>query len=438
MSILYQKTIYLSMISLNAHKTLNIILANTNKALSEVLKSVSPQELETLTKSKDLNSIVEGLLKRSLQNPSQDKTLLSLVKSNPTLKELGSVTTTIKELLNTLKKEENPLPLEKRLGSFLSSVKEMSEKNLQSKIENSGLFLENRLKNVQSPQLVLKESLQELTKQLQTTKLPNVQTILSDLKTLLNSEVFKSISKDISQLINKPDLAALTELTKKTQPLLNKLQERLNSSVDKTIAPKDTLFSKDTKQLLERLTLLNKPEQLIKQTQIKETLSQDFKAVLLKAQEELQTSASPNRQELLKQVDKLLLQIDYQQLLSHLSNATSLYLPYEWDMLEDGNITLKNAKDGKFFTDIELQLKEFGLLKLRLGMFEQNQLNVNITTQSPKLKKLLQENISSLKKQLIDVGVMPMSIRFLDDANSLSSAYSSDNESINAGFEVKA
>jgi len=438
MSILYQKTIYLSMISLNAHKTLNIILANTNKALSEVLKSVSPQELETLTKSKDLNSIVEGLLKRSLQNPSQDKTLLSLVKSNPTLKELGSVTTTIKELLNTLKKEENPLPLEKKLSSFLTSVKDMSEKNLQSKIENSGLFLENKLKNIQSPQLVLKESLQELTKQLQTTKLPNVQTILSDLKTLLNSEVFKSISKDISQLINKPDLAALTELTKKTQPLLNKLQERLNSSVDKTIAPKDTLFSKDTKQLLERLTLLNKPEQLIKQTQIKETLSQDFKAVLLKAQEELQTSASPNRQELLKQVDKLLLQIDYQQLLSHLSNATSLYLPYEWDMLEDGNITLKNAKDGKFFTDIELQLKEFGLLKLRLGMFEQNQLNVNITTQSPKLKKLLQENISSLKKQLIDVGVMPMSIRFLDDANSLSSAYSSDNESINAGFEVKA
>ena len=426
------------MITSSTSKTISIILPNTNRALNEVLKSVSPQELQTLTKSKDLNSIVEGLLKRSLQNPSQDKTLLSLVKNNPTLKELGSVTNSLKELVTTLKQEPSPLPLEKKLSSFLSSLKDMSEKNLQSKIENSGLFLENKLKSVQSPQLVLKESLQELVKQLQITKLPNVQSVVNELKALLNSEVFKSISKDISQLIAKPDLTALTELTKKVQPTLDKITERLSSTVDKTIAPNDVLFSKDTKHLLDKLTLLNKPEQLINQTQIKDSLSQDFKAVLLKAQEELQTSQSPNKQELLKQVDKLLLQIDYQQLLSHLSNATSLYLPYEWDMLEDGNITLKNAKDGKFFTDIELQLKEFGLLKLRLGMFENNQLNINITTESPKLKKLLQENIPALKKQLFDVGVTPMSIRFLDEANSLSSAYSNANESLNAGFEVKA
>ena len=426
------------MIILNSHKTLNIILPNTNKALNEVLKSASPQELETLTKGKDLNTIVEGLLKRSLDNPNQDKTLLSLVKSNPTLKELGSVTSSIKELHTTLKQESNHLPLEKKLSLFLTNIKDMSEKNLQTKIENSGLFLENKLKNTQSPQLVLKESLQELTKQLQSTKLPNVQTIVNDLKTLLNSDVFKGISQDIKQLTTKPDLSALTELTKKVQPTLDKLTERLNSTVDKAIAPNDTLFSKDTKQLLDKLTLLNKPEQLINQTQIKESLSQDFKATLLKAQEEIQSSQSPNKQELLKQVDKLLLQIDYQQLLSHLSNATSLYLPYEWNMLEDGNITIKNAKDGKFFTDIELQLKEFGSLKLRLGMFEQNQLNVNITTESPKLKKLLQENIGTLKKQLIGVGVMPMSIRFLNDANSLSSPYSNDNGSINSGFEVKA
>ncbi len=33
------------MINLNTSKTLNIVLPNTNKALNEVVKSITPQEL---------------------------------------------------------------------------------------------------------------------------------------------------------------------------------------------------------------------------------------------------------------------------------------------------------------------------------------------------------------------------------------------------------
>jgi len=160
-----------------------------------------------------------------------------------------------------------------------------------------------------------------------------------------------------------------------------------------------------------------------------------MKATLLKAQDDISNSNIPNKTEILKQVDKLLLQIDYHQLISHLSNATSLYLPYSWDALEDGKLSIKNNKDGRFFTDIELTLKEYGTLKLRLGLFEKNQLNINITTESPQLKEQLKENLPELKKQLFSVGIQPKDIRFLDDKMS---GYDTLNATLNVGFEAKA
>lgn len=426
------------MITLNTSKTLNIALKNTNLALAKVLESVSPKELETLSKGKDLRSIVDTLLQRTAQDSSTDKTLLKLLKNNPTLKELGSVSKSVKDLLQTLKSEKNPLPLEKQLGSFLSNIKDISETSLKAKIENSGLFLENKIKNLQTPQSALKNSLTELSTLLQETKLPNVKALNTQLKELLSSDLFKNISNEILHKGIKTDLATLTQMGNKVQKLLEHFSARIHSAVDKTIQPNDVLFSTESKNLLSKLNLLSKPQQLVNQTQIKEMFSQDLKAVLLKAHEEIKNSSSPNKVELLKQIDKLTLQIDYHQLLSQLSSATSLYIPYEWNALEDGNITIKSAKDDKFFTDIELNLKEYGALKLRLGMFEKNQLNINITANNKELKKMLQENLPDLKKQLFGVGVVPVSIRFLDEKETLSSAYEHSCENLNAGFEVKA
>jgi hypothetical protein len=426
------------MINLNTSKTLNIVLPNTNKALNEVVKSITHQEFETLSKGRDLKSIVNTLLEQSANDSSGDKKLLSMLKSNPTLKELSSVSSSIKELHQTLQKEKNPLPIEKQLTSFLSNVKNISEEGLKTKIENSGLFLENKIKNLQTPQVALKSALTELSKILDATKLPNVQSINTQLKELLSSDLFKNISNEDLLKTLKSDLSSLTSLSKNVQNVLEQLSQRLNSPLDKTIQPNDALFSKETKSLFDKINLLNKPELLQTQASAKELFSHDLKAVLLKAHEEVKNSSSPNKAELLKQIDKLTLQIDYHQLLSQLNNSTSLYIPYSWDALEDGNITIKSAKDDKFFTDIELNLKDYGELKLRLGMFETNQLNINISAQSKELKKILQDNIGTLKQQLIDVNIVPASIRFLDDSPTITDAYNGYNQGLNAGFEVKA
>ena len=309
------------MINLNntTAKHLQLILPNTNKALAQVLKNASPEELQTLTQSKDLGSILDSLLKRATtSDTTQNKLLLDLLKNNHTLKSLSNANTTIKELIQTLKQEKNPLPLEKTLENFLTNIKDINPKELKTKIQTSGLFLESIIKNTQNP---------------------------------------------------------------------------------------------------------------------KELFSSDIKAVLLKAHDELTNSTQTNKQEILKHIDKLLLQIDYNQLVSHLSNASSLYIPYEWKDLKDGNLTLKNAKDDKFFCDIHLNLESYGELDLRLALFQNDQINININTKNKALKSILQENLPTLKKQLLHVNIIPKEIRFISENTN---AYEKQiNDNLAMDFEVK-
>ena len=310
------------MINLNSSvaKQLQLILPNTNKALAEVLKSATPQELQTLSKAKDLGSILDALLQRSLNaDTTQKKLLLDLLKNNSTLKSLASTNTTLKELLHTLKQDKASLPLAKTLENYLTNIKDITPQELQGKLKNSGVFLEANIKNTTAP---------------------------------------------------------------------------------------------------------------------KELFTTDFKAILLKLHDEFNGSLQTNRQEALKHIDKLLLQIDYHQLVSHLSNASSLYIPYTWDALQEGTIVLKNAKNNKYFCDIHLSLKEYGALDLRLALFESNQLTINISTESEELKSLIKDNLQELKKQLLHVNITPNTIRFIDKEKNDYETQLEDDLAI--GFEVKA
>ncbi len=292
-----------------ANKHLKIIFANTNKALAQVLKDASPTEIQALSQAKDLGSLLDTLLKRSATDAGQDKLLLELLKNNPTLKSLGNITQTLKELLR----------LDKSFEHKFTSIKEINPKELEQKLKNSGIFLEANLKKTQNP---------------------------------------------------------------------------------------------------------------------KELFSNDIKALLLKSHDELSQSTQTNNQEILKQVDKLLLQIDYHQLLSHLSHASSLYLPYTWDDLQDGQLTIKKVKNDKYFCDIHLTLKQYGELDVRLAIFEKNQLSINIATQNESLQSLLKANMQELKKQLFSVGLVPKDIRFI---NAATNEYTKDfHDNLAMGFEVKA
>ncbi|EDZ61313.1 hypothetical protein SMGD1_2451 [Sulfurimonas gotlandica GD1] len=655
------------MINISGNKHLDIILPSTNKALNEAIKSATPQELEVITKSKDLKSVVNSLLNESSKSSASDKVLLELLKNNPTLKDLGNVSTTIKELLNSLKatqesmpmdkilskfiadmkklsdmpssekhvsnksaltassttqntqtpqgeiketlksllsiveksssfpvkslsleiknlinsealknpstpptpqsqaqlskgidnliknmqsnikdldlsslkdalnssiadKTKAPLPIEKVLKEFLGDIKQLSSEGaLKSKITDSGVFLESKLKNAQNPQLELKETLKSLQAIVEKSSVYPVKSLSKHIDTLLNSNILKNVSNSaltqavpddkkamaqvvkglenivetlktnikegdsttskafntlieklqhqmqpklltpenfklssiqgtMQQLLPHLQMSALPEAKGLLDALVKILQMKPNTSLEhftnsktpqelqsamqplKDVMGKaDSLFSKDIGLILNKLNSLNSTQKLSSDNNIKEMLSNDLKALLLKTSSEIAKSSHPNQAEILKNLDKLSLQIDYYQLMSHLSNSSSLYLPFSWDALEQGNINLKKGEDEKFYCDIELKLKEYGELSLRLVLYEENQLNMQILSDNAEFKEIIKENIPSLRSALIESQITPREIRILDATKKVpASPYESSHENINVGFEIKA
>ena len=543
------------MINISDFKQLGIILPNTNKALQRVLTEATHKELEAITQGKDLKTVLGNILKQSAATPDANKDLLQIVKENPTLKNLGDVSTSIKDLLTSLKSDKNPLPLEKVLENFLSNIKDVKNTPLKQKLDNSGIFLESKLKDVQNPQLELKNTLISLVKNLQNATSPTSRLIANEAKILLNSEVLRSVktpnletkisnfesiktandnpkalaqlsssieklitslkstlskadsihtpvlAKTLEQLQHKLEPKVLTSENFKLQPIKESLQvistqlqksftmesKSLMASLDKILqvlksiepaptnpatpkaslesfleknVPKmitnlsediksliqkaDPIFHKDTVSILNKLESLNTPQKLHPQNNVKEIMTNDLKAVLLQAGEEVAKSNHPNQAEISKHIDKLSLQIDNYQLLSHLSNGTSLYLPYSWDMMEDGNIQMKKSDDDKFYCDIYLKLKEFGEVNLKLTLYDKNQLNLHIYSSNEEFKNLIQENIPLLRSALIDTQITPREIRIHEPKTNAASsspykqvASSGYESEIHMGFEVK-
>ena len=309
------------MIESTSAKLQNIFLPSTNKALARVLQDIAPEKFAQLAQAKDLSSILTSIFKDSATNELQNQKLLELLQNNPTLKELGSIKTSMKEFLLLLQNEKQNLPIEKNLQSMMGDIKNIDDKLLKAKLENSGIFLESKLK------------------------------------------------------------------------ILN---------------PQDA--------------------------KIQELLSNDFKAALLKTKQELQNIPFDNKTQLLNIIDKLSLQIDYYQLLSHLSNGSAMYIPYEFDALEDGSFSIKKDTNDAYFCDIDLTLKEYGDLHVRVGLFEKKYLNVNISTPNKELKQRLQSALQELKEQLNSTGLSVKDIRFIDP---MQTKYTSEDDDIKLGFEVK-
>ena len=270
---------------------------------------------------------------------------------------------------------------------------------------------------------------------------------LKDLNSILetlfkkNSNANETQNRALLELLkNNPTLKSLSNITNNIENLLTLLKkDTKDTQLEKTLQNLLTNIKEiEPKELQSKL----KSSGVFLENQIKnsanpkEIFSKDFKALLLQTHDKLSnTTTTPNSQEILKHIDKLTLTIDYHQLISHLSNASSIYIPYSWNALKEGNINIKKAKNKNYLCDIHLELKEHGEVDLRLILFEKNQLNIYITTQSEALKKEILENLQMLKKQFAKVSIITKEIRFMTKKKQCHENFYNDNLAI--GFEVK-
>ena len=345
---------------------------------------------------------------------------------------LSTLTNQLKTLLNTgtlvESKIENSVPLDR---SVQSSTQGNIQPNTQAPIQNLKDTLSS-LQNLQSKDILtaqIKENPNTLLQNIQIKDSINVQT--KDLLLQIKADILqnptlqnRNILPMIDNLLKMPDLFTKAEnlqnltstnnlstfsnnFMSNLSPLLTTLKENLES-----LNPSNSNLQNHLTKLVDKVEhliqdLVNNPKGEVK-------VAEDMKTVLLKMQDELATKTDVKSQDLAKQVDKLLTQIDYHQLASLTSNANNVYLPFLWEMLEDGNISMKKTEEEKFYCQINLTLKDFGKVDLMLALYDKNKLDLTIYAQREHFKIALRDNMQQLKVALNSVDLIPVNIKLLD------------------------
>ena len=393
----------------------NKLSSNPNAKLENLLQNIS-NLLKTIDtpEAKNSSQIIDNILKN--------------IPKDGSLK--GS------ELLNNLKTLVSSL---QNLSSSLNSNQTQTLNNLANELKNfiqNGSMIESKTENLVSKTLT----------QTQTYEDENINSA-NNIKSLINNQVkelLNQIKQDLTQnqniiqnkniltLIDK--LISLPDLFSKSEAILNSVQNSNISNFSNNFATNLNPLLTALKESLQAInpknieiqnqinSLIKKVENIIQEytnnqldnQKDNQKLDNDFKSILLKMQDEVAQKTDIKSQDSLKTINNLLTQIDMQQLTSLVSNSNFVYIPFFWEMLEDGTVEIKEKEEDKFFCQIKLTLKDFGKIDLMLSMYDENKLDMTIYAQREHFKVTLRDNLQKLKLALNEANIIPMHIKLLD------------------------
>ena len=418
------------------------ITKQVNEQITKILQDIqNPKSVinQTLQNTQNIQKepILNNPLANSLKNLTQN---LQILSENLSPKEFENLTNLTKELKNAINQS--------------SIVESKFENNTTTKTAQT---VQNQNISTQTPQeIAVKEQITNETKQLliqikdevlknptlvqNKNILPIIDNLLKMENLFIKNDFLQNMAdfKQLNQALAQNNINTFSNnFASNLSPLLTTLKESLNNLSNPNILNIQNHLAKT----------INKVEHIISnlETQIDEKVSpkDDMKTVLLQLKEELSAKTDAKSAEILKQVDKILTQIDFYQLNSLISNSNYVYVPFFWEMLEDGSINIKKAEDDKFYCQINLSLKDFGKVDLMLGLYDKNKMDLTIYAQRDHFKTAIRENIKDLKIALNSVDIIPVNIKLLDMKENIedtpTSSYINNtfNQNVNSGIDIK-
>ncbi|KLE04185.1 flagellar hook-length control protein FliK [Aliarcobacter butzleri] len=426
-------------------QTPNSKLENVLTQLQNLVKDINTPQ------AKQVNELIDKLL----QNIKTQTNTNTQVTQNPTAtneftNNLKTLTSSLQNLNNSL----NPTQTQ-NLSNLANQLKSLINEGtlVESKIENS-TNLTDKTTNLAN-NTTLKDSINLQTKELLTQikndiiQNPNMiqnKNILPMIDNLLKMDNLFSKNDTIQNfLANSNSSGNLSTFTSNfasnLSPLLTTLKESLES-----LNPNNTHLQNHLTKLVDKVEHIIQDLATTPNGKLDTKVSEDMKTVLLQMQDELASKTDPKSLEVAKQVDRLLTQIDLHQLTSLVSNSNYVYLPFFWEMLEDGSIEMKQKDEEKFFCQINLTLKDFGKVDLMLGLYDKNKLDLTIYAQREHFKTAIRENMQQLKIALNSVDLIPVNVKLLDmkednkESNKPTQTYINNynNQDLSSGIDIRA
>ncbi|EKK0827392.1 flagellar hook-length control protein FliK [Campylobacter jejuni] len=220
-----------------------------------------------------------------------------------------------------------------------------------------------------------------------------------------NQEFIKqNIVKNLAFNVENLDLEQAQDLSKNLSNLSRRLNESLKELEPYTQNAK--LNQAELKNLEHKLNLSTKDLAQIKpktEQDIAESLHHDVKSTLLQISN---LAKNEGNEAVYNQANRLLAQIEINQLMSLANDSINTYLPFSWDDLNDSKIMFRRGKKDKFFAQIKLEFAKLGDLEILISLNNEKYIDINIMAENIEFRKTIYENAHELKRNINKTGLL--------------------------------
>lgn len=260
----------------------------------------------------------------------------------------------------------------------------------------------------------------------------------------LNQNIFNNLIKNenlneqnIKNLIflnNGEILNEAEDLSKALSSFSKKIEESLKQLDPNSKNAKNILV--ELKNIDHKINLSMKDIQYIKprtQNDINHDIQNDIKSTLLQVSN---LAKATDNEAIFNQANRLIAQIEINQLMSLANNSINTHIPFSWDDLNDSKIIFKRGKKDKFFAQIKLEFSKLGNLEILIALNNQKYIDINIMAENQEFRKNIYENAHKLKKNINKAGLLSANF-FVGDIIKSKFDIHTKNFDLNMGMDKK-
>ncbi|HDZ4285679.1 TPA: flagellar hook-length control protein FliK, partial [Campylobacter jejuni] len=284
---------------------------------------------------------------------------------------------------------------------------EKSKENIKENIKENPKFYETKTENKTSISTNTNTSNPNTNN---TQNLNNTQNIQSNnnqtMQNIFKNQEFikQNIVKNLAFNVENLDLEQVQDLSKSLSNLSRKVNESLKELEPHTQNAK--LNQAELKTLEHKLNLSIKDLAQIKpktEQDIAESLHHDVKSTLLQISN---LAKNEGNEAVYNQANRLLAQIELNQLMSLANDSINTYLPFSWEDLDDSKIMFRRGKKDKFFAQIKLEFAKLGDLEILISLNNDKYIDINIMAENVEFRKTIYENAHELKRNINKAGLL--------------------------------
>ncbi|WP_270972550.1 flagellar hook-length control protein FliK [Campylobacter upsaliensis] len=308
-------------------------------------------------------------------------------------------------------KDEKLENAEKNVGENLEKDTEKNAENLdkevvkkQADIKEEPKEQKHQAKEIAKEQVreYPKEALKSGIKQEDRVQIPQNKAQESIFKQQeLTKEAFKNLAFKAPQGQN---LEGLEKLSKDITTLNRKINENLKQ-LD-PLAQNAKLNLNELKGLENKLIGAVKDLQNIRLKNVQDVsyeIQNDIKSTLLQVASQ---AKAENNDAIYNQANRLLAQIEMNQLISLANDSINTYLPFSWEDLNESKIIFRRGKKDKFFAQIKLEFAKLGDLEILVSLNNEKYIDINIMAENKEFRKMIYENAHELKRNINKAGLL--------------------------------